>query len=115
MMALAQLEAGQVGILEEDRPQEVICQELETGEVEVTETDSISSEDMESCLVGTFVVSQVQRPAEGDVDCDKAVEAGAGGPESEEVTGGQPGQNQRVEDVVSRESLQHCHQDPCHA
>ena len=75
VMTLTQVQAGQVRILQEDRPQEVVSQELEAREVEEAETDRSPRENMKSCLVGAFVVSQVQRPAEGDEDCDQLVEA----------------------------------------
>ena len=114
VMTLTQVQTDQVWILEEDRPQEVVSQELEAREVEEAETDRSSSENMKSCLVGAFVVSQVQRPAEGDEDCDQLVEAGAGGPEVEEVIGAQSGEDQWVEDVLSRERVQHCHPETCH-
>ena len=42
------------------------------------------------------------------------MKAGARGPQVEEVIRTQPGEDQWVEDVVSRESLQHCHPETCH-
>ena len=114
VMTLTQVEAGEVRVPEQDRPEKVISQELEAREVEDAETDSSSGQNMKSCLVCTFVVSEVQRAAQGYEDRDQLVKAGARGPQVEEVIRTQPGEDQRVEDVVSRESLQHCHPQTCH-
>ena len=57
VMTLTQVEAGEVRVPEQDRPEKVISQELEAREVEDAETDSSSGQNMKSCLVGTFVVS----------------------------------------------------------
>ena len=80
MMTLTQVEAGKMRIPKKYRPQEVISQELEAREIEDAETDCASGENIKSCLVGTFVVSEVQSPAKGNEDCDQLMEAGTRGP-----------------------------------
>ena len=109
VLALGQLEAGQVRAQHQHRPQQLVCEELEAGEVQLAEAGRLPGEDLEGGLGDPLVVAEVEAAADGDVEADQLVEAAADRAEAEEVTGGEAGEDLGEEDVLGGEEVQHAH------